>query len=48
MDFLEFVRTGTSQSVHAAIGNGADVNFLGYGGRTPLMFAAQVPTRTPR
>ena len=27
MDFFEVVRTGTSQSVHAAISNGADVNF---------------------
>jgi len=40
-DFFEFVKTGTSQSVQAAINQGADVNAQDKMGWTPLMCAAQ-------
>ena len=40
-DFFELVKTGTPQSVQAAINQGADVNARDRYGLTPLMFAAQ-------
>jgi ankyrin repeat protein len=39
-DFFELVRTGTPQSVQAAIGKGADIEAQDGFGRTPLMLAA--------
>ena len=39
-DFFELVKTGTPQSVRAAISNGAEVNTRDDYGRTPLMAAA--------
>ena len=38
-DFLELVKTGTPQSVRAAIGKGADVKARNNVGATPLVFA---------
>lgn len=38
--FFDLVRTGTSQSVQAAISNGADVNARNSYDRTPLIYAA--------
>jgi ankyrin repeat protein len=41
MDFFDLVITGTSQSVQAAISNGADVNARNSYDKTPLMCAAE-------
>jgi ankyrin repeat protein len=41
MDFFDLVKTGTSQSVQAAISKGADVNARDKYDRTPLMYAAE-------
>jgi ankyrin repeat protein len=40
-DFFQLVKTGTPQSVQAAISKGADVNAQNKGGLSPLMFAAR-------
>jgi ankyrin repeat protein len=40
-DFLELVKTGTAQSIQAAIDMGADVNVPDKNGMTALMYAAQ-------
>jgi ankyrin repeat protein len=40
MGFFDLVRAGTSQSVQAAISNGADVNARNSYDKTPLMYAA--------
>ena len=42
--FFDLVRTGTSQSVQAAISNGADVNARDRYNKTPLMEAAEFNT----
>ena len=40
-DFFQLVKTGTAQSVQAAISKGADVNAQHKGGQSPLMVAAK-------
>ena len=40
-DFFDLAKTGTPQSVQAAISQGADVNARDKDGSTPLMSAAQ-------
>ena len=40
-DFFQLVKTGTPQSVQAAISKGADINAQNKRGLSPLMFAAR-------